>query len=383
MDDEKTLKIKVVYGSDSDRKPPAESTPPKEPKTPSSPPSPPSPARSSLPENFVPSESVLKPHYTSGEPHPEVVEMRKGPQGPMPPKTPASPLAPAATTPPPPKAPATITPPVAATITPAAQAVTPVAQAAVGGGAIPPAGSAVAGAGAVPPAAGGAAVVGGGAAAAGAGLSAIIAPAMIVVGAVVAAFGALVTATTLVSGIFARMSEHLKEYDPGIAIAEGISEMRKIQADIKAAGERSNDVQAITKARTDIDVTMTSIETQITKILGPAAVRLLAIAEKFLQLIEYGLKAGEKIWEELSDLAENPQKHPLVAAALAPLLLLVKGFKEVMKLLDAWLKIQLDDDMDASKFQKDIIDALNPHRSDIVQSVNRHERGRTPRGVQL
>lgn len=211
----------------------------------------------------------------------------------------------------------------------------------------------------------------------------VLGPATIAVGAVITAFGALVTATTLITGAFARMSERLGQYDPGIAVAEGISEMRRIQSDIKAARERSTEIQTITKKRTDIDVTMNEIGTTLTKTFTPMLARILAIMEIILKAGEWAIKLVNKAWDELTDLAAHPGKNPTMFALLSPLITMVGIINGVGKLLDKWLNIQLNEDQDASKFQQDIIDALNPHRSDLRDQVNRNERGRTPRGVRL
>lgn len=155
--------------------------------------------------------------------------------------------------------------------------------------------------------------------------------------------------------------------------------MRKVQADIKAARERSNDIQSITKTRTDIDVIMTQIGTDITKIIAPASRRMLEIWETVLLGFEIITKLVGKL-QDLSAWIES--KIPDGLKWIKYISPLFWEWNTIAKKLATWLGIQLDDE-DASTFQKDILDALNPHRTDLRQQINRQEAGRTPRGVQL
>lgn len=336
-DDKKTLRIEVVNDSASQQKPPAES--PKTPTTPAQPTAPPSPQGppSTPPPSGPPSPptNYLNPNIPApgqGRPANSPPVPTVGiPNSPPPINPPTPPTGPPA--PPTPRIPATL--------------------------AVP------AGTGGI-----GSAVI--------AGAAEIIGPAMVVVGVAVAAFGALTTAVTLVSAAFGALAHRLQEYDPGIASASGISEMRRTQGDIQQAHDLSKEMQSFIEKRTTSDLTLQRIETAITQTISPATSKLLDIWEQILEWILILVEIVKKVAEKLSNLNTNAPGafNALLLAIFGPgVVAMFGGLGQLKVMLMQWLNIQLDDHLsqDANAFQKDILDALDPHRADLMPRVNADE----------
>lgn len=313
MDDEKTLKIKVVHGADDDQRPPAKPTVPP---SPSAPPSPQAPA------GQRPGSPVVPP----------------GQNRPAQPGT----------------APNVITLPATPPVVTAPQIPNrPTAPPIVGsGGASPPT---------VPPVNQSTVVAGN---------------AMIVVGAVLTGLGTVTAATTLVSAAFSRLASTLKEYNSNLAQASAISEVRQIQGDIRQSQELSRELSQFLNNRTNIDLSMQRLETAVVKLIAPAT-------DVVMKDLEELLKWAEIISALLTKLQGGGALAELIKILVPPLRVLAE-MKPVTNRLAEWLGIQLNDPAaDASSFQKDILDALNPKRAEFKPAVNNFEAGKTPKRVRL
>lgn len=342
-DDKKTLRIEVVNDSASQQKPPSES--PKTPTVPAQPSAPPSP-------------------QTPPSPAPPSVS-------PSTPSVPARPSTPAAPPSPPQAVTPTVAPPVPTVGIPNAPPQVNVVTPPTGPPAPPT--PRVPAAPAAPTGAGG-----GLGASIAAGASEIIGPALVVVGVAVAAIGALATAVTLVSAAFGALAQRLQEYDPGIATASGVSEMRKTQGDIQQAHDLSKEMQGFIERRTTADLTLQRIETSLTQTISPAANKLLDIWEQLLQWVLILVEIIKKVAQKISELDTNAPGvfNALLVSVFGPgVVALFGGLGQLKTMLMQWLNIQLDEnlDKDANAFQKDIMDALDPHRRDLNEAADKFE----------
>lgn len=314
MDDEKTLKIKVVHGADDDQRPPAK---PIVPPSPSAPPSPQAPAGQRPTSPTVFTGSLPPVNKTSAAPN--VVTLPATPPVVTAPQIPNRPTA----------------PPIVGS-----------------GGASPPT---------VPPVNQSAVVAGN---------------AMIVVGAVLTGLGTVTAATAIVSAAFTRLASTLKEYNSNLAQASAISEVRQIQGDIRQSQELSRELSQFLNNRTNIDLSMQRLETAVVKLIAPTT----DVVMKDLQEL---LKWAEIVAALFGKLEAGGFFAEMIKILVPPLGVLL-ALKPTSDRLAEWLGIQLNDPAaDASSFQKDIMDALNPRRAEFKPAVNAFEAGKTPKRVIL
>lgn len=315
-DDEKTLHIRLSYDGGSDQKPPADSpsSPPKPvgPPSPTAPPSPQAPAAPNGPTSPPPGWNNTGGGGQGGTPRP----------------------------------PATPPPPVGVPQSPA-----PVPTG--GGNRIPiaPAVGATPGAGA--------------ASAAGAGAMAAVGGALVVVGAVVAALGTLVTVTQVVVAGMSSLADKLGDLDPGIATANAVADVRKLMGNMQQAQQLSGEMQGFVSQRTDLELSIQRIETSLVKDFSPAIKASLAFLEKIAEGISLLIKLAEAAWDAWKEFEKN---HPVWAVLLAP------GLVAAEKIIK-WLNLQEGNDQneDAAQFQKDLLDALDPHRADIRNQIQQFD----------
>lgn len=202
-------------------------------------------------------------------------------------------------------------------------------------------------------------------------------PLLIIVGIVTAALGGMAVAVHLVDNAFSAMVDRLKQFDPGLAVASSISQMRKIQADFQAARERSGVLQQFTQRKTDLEVSVSRIETFVTNHIGPAVIKILDLFEGVAIIAEAIIKKIEEAEDAIS------QHIPALLRWMIPIFW---DWREINKKLARWLGVQLDSTADASTFQKDLLDAIDPHGA-LTHSLREQGRAQegtnTPRGIEL
>lgn len=315
-DDEKTLHIRLSYDG-ADQKPPADS--PSSPPPPSGPPSP----------NAPPSPQAPAAPHGPGSPPPGWTNTSPG--GTAPPTAPA---------PQPtvgiPNAPPTITP--------------------GGGGRVPIA----------PPT--GPTPGAGAATAAGAGAIGAAGTALVVVGAAVAALGALATATQVVVAGMSSLADKLGELNPGIATANAVSNQRKLAGDIQQGQQLSGEMQGFIGQRTTMDLTLQRIETSLVKDFSPGIEKLLSLSEGVLEWIEIAAKAVGGLYRIMVNFEKSIGLDRLGEIIWSP----VTAVKEK---LESWLGIQIKNELnaDATQFQQELLNALDPRRPDILKHIHDHD----------
>jgi hypothetical protein len=309
-DDEKTLHIRLSYdGGSGQQPPPPGSSPPPPPTGPTTPTAPPSPQAPATPTGPTAPPPTMPGGGGQGPPR----------QPPAPPPTVGVPQSPPQVNP-------------------------------GGGGRIP-----IAPGGATTAAAGGAgsAALAGAVEAAGA--------ALVVVGVVVAALGALATVTNVAVAGMSALADRLSDLDPGIATANATSEVREMMGRMEQAQQLSGEMQGFINQRTTMDLTLQRIETQLTKTFAPVISKLLSVGEEILEWVEIGIGILKGLVTLAQYLDHKFHLDYIRNAIWGP----VESLKEKFEL---WLGIQTNMDVNETdaRLQKDLLDALDPHRKDIM-----------------
>jgi hypothetical protein len=305
--DDKTLNIRVAFQDNGAAAAPAQ---------------PPTPANPPAPPQAAPQASAVP----NGAP-------QAGPQTPAQgPQTPAQPIAPP------------VGPPQRNQAGPAQGATGAVAGEAVGGIALPAAPEVPAGAG------GGALEMLGG-------------PFLIALGAATLALGTLEASVGALKGALDPLANSLKMVNADVGMASAQQQAANFASKFEQGQQIGGDIAGFVNQETGLEVTLRDIETNLISTFAP----LIKLGLGLLQLMADALDLVAKLLSAISRLIQYGFHEALAAAES------IKGIGPLIKKLADWVDENLFRDPRIDKWndiQKDIMDALDPHRFEVDRNEN-------------